>query len=140
MQTIILSQGQLSGLMHLLKDAVISFENQCSAKVAFINDWCLYRHICEHSVPSRPGNRKKYTTIGALLDILEPYIPIRATDENLDLFIEAVFLPQDLAAQFSHKAKMDFVATLRAIKHPSQWEQAFTVCETIRAIKEELLY
>ncbi|MCL2420608.1 MAG: hypothetical protein FWD03_02015 [Defluviitaleaceae bacterium] len=139
MQSILLSQNQLDKLMRLLKDALASFDRHCSHNLAFINDWCLYRHIREYNVPRIPGRRLKYTTVGMLLDILEPYIPYRLTDENYGLFMDAAHSPEEADPKFAHKAKLDFVVTLRAIKHPVQWEQAFEVCETIRAIKEELI-
>jgi len=139
MQAILLSQGQLAKLMRLLKDSLASFDRHCAHNLAFINDWCLYRHIRDYSVPRVPDKKRRHTTIGTLLDLLEPYIPYRLTDENFELFMDAALSIEEPNAQFSHKAKLDFVVTLRAIKHPSQWEQAFEVCETIRAIKEELI-
>jgi len=120
-----LSQEQLYGLMNLLKEALSFFEKQCYPKVAFFNDWCMYCHLRNFRIP------QKRTNIGHLLDILEPYIPIRLSDENYEMFMQ--WLPQ-----LSHKAKMDFVVTLRGLEDPEQWEKAFEVCETIRSIKEEL--
>ena len=138
MQTISLSQNQLAKLMNLLKESMISFNRQCSSNVTFFNDWCLYRHIRSFPVPHMPGKKRKYATIGALLDILEPYIPFRLTEENFDLFMDAVFLPEEPGPQLFHKARLDFIISLRAIKNPSQWEQVLAVCETIRAVKEEM--
>jgi len=138
MQAILLSQNQLYKLMCLLKDALASFDKHCSHRLAFINDWCLYRHIRDFSVPGASGKRQKYATVGALLDMMEPYIPYRLTDENFELFMDATLFPEEPNSQFFHKAKLDFVVTLRAIRHPYQWEQAFAVCETIRTIKEAL--
>ena len=125
-----LSQEQLYGLMKLLKEALSFFEKQCYPKVAFFNDWCMYCHLRSFRIP------QKRTSIGHLLDVLEPYIPIRLSDENYEMFMQWFFDTKE--PQLSHKAKMDFVVTLQGIENPAGWEQAFEVCETIRSIKEEL--
>jgi hypothetical protein len=86
--------------------------------------------------------RKKHLSVGKLLDIMEPYIPFRLTEENFDYFMEAVMTADEaneIDPRFAHKAKMDFVFSLRAIKHSDGWEQATAVCEAIRAIKEEMM-
>ena len=139
MQAVTLSQEQLMGLLHLLKESLSFFDKKCYPKVTFFNDWCLYQHIRAFNIPRMAGKRRFHANIGVLLDVLEPYIPFRLTEENFDLFIEAAMYQNDEPdPQFSHKAKMDFVVALRAINHPQQWIQALSVCEAIRALKEEL--
>ena len=139
MQEETLSQDQLLGLMNLLKESLTFFDKQCCNKVAFFNDWCLYRHIREFDINRVPGRKRFRADIGALLDILEPYIPFRLTEENFDLFMEAVLLSQEPSPQFTHKAKLDFCLAVRAIRSVNQWEHALAVCESIRALKEELM-
>jgi len=120
--------------MRLLEETLVSFKNQCN-KVAFFNDWCMYNHI------RNLDTRKKHLSVGQLLDVLEPYIPFRLTEENFDYFMEAVVTADEaneIDPKFAHKAKMDFVLSLKAIEHPNGWEQATAVCEAIRAIKEEM--
>ena len=130
-----LTQEQLESLLSLLKDALEDFEARCHHKIAFFNDWCMYRHIREYKLPAL---HREVANIGTLLDVLEPYIPFKLTEENFELFMESVFLPHEPGPSFSHKAKMDFVIALRAIRSQVQWRQALSVCEAIRAIKEEL--
>ena len=132
-----LNQAQLMGLMNLLKESLTFFDKQCYPKITFMNDWCMYQHIREFDIP-RVGNKRFYAKIGALLDILEPYIPFRISEENFDLFMEAVLLPEEPSPQFLHKAKMDFCKSVQAIRNLEQWEQTLAVCEAIRALKEEL--
>lgn len=124
----------MHGLLFLLKESLTSFDKRYHRKVAFFNEWSFYRHIRSYSVEAstKPGS-----TVGTILDVLEPYIPFKLSEENFDLFMEAVFAP-DLDPQFTHKAKMDFVMTVRGIRHPSEWEQTLAVCEGIRALKEDL--
>ena len=132
----ILSKEQLVGLMNLLKESLLSFD-RCY-KVVFLNDWCLYQHIREFDIPRFPGKKRFKASIGTIIDILEPYIPFKLTEENFDLFMEAVLLPQEMSPEFAHKAKLDFVVALRAIKTTGQWEQSLAVCESIRSLKEEM--
>ena len=139
MQSILLTQRQLLSLMHLLKDALAFFDKQFHPKVTFFNDWCLYRHICGFNIHRIMGKKRRHFTIGMLLDVLEPYIPFRLTEENFDLFMETALIPQESGSQFSHKAKLDFIIALRAIRDYSQWEQILAVCESIRVLKEELI-
>ena len=122
----VLSQNQLISLMNLLKESLAFFDSQCY-KVAFLNEWCMYRHICDFRIPGRQIR----ANIGALLDVLEPYIPFRISEDNFDLFMESI-------PQFTHKAKLDFVVFLRDIRNPEEWERTLAVCEAIRAVKEEL--
>jgi len=139
-QSILLSQSQLLNLMHLLRDALVFFDKQFHPKVSFFNEWCLYRHICGFNIHRMIGKkRRRHFTIGMLLDVLEPYIPCRLTDENFDLFMEAALTPKEPRPQFSHKAKLDFVIALRGITDYSQWEQMLAVCESIRVLKETLI-
>lgn len=132
MQAELLSSHQLMGLLNLLKESLAFFDRKCYPKVAFLNDWCLYRHIRDCTVPV--GKRR--FNIGEVLDILEPYIPFKLTDENFELFMEAVLLPEE--ERLTHKAKLDFCMSLRAIRSLKQWEEAIAVCESIRALKQKL--
>ena len=142
MQPAILSQSQLIGLMTLLKQTLTYFDNCRSANVVFFDDWCFYQHIRGFNIPYKQNIQKrvkrKQATVGALLDVLEPYIPFRLSEENFNMFMKAAFGPEEPSSKLVHKAKLDFVIALRDIKEPSQWEQALSVCEAIRALKEEL--
>ena len=134
MQSILLSQTQLLNLMHLLRDSLAFFDKQFHPKVSFFNDWCLYRHICGFNISRIAGKRHRHFTIGMLLDVLEPYIPFRLTEENFELFMEAALTPREPGSQFSHKAKLDFIVALRSVSDNSQWEQMLAICESIRAL------
>ena len=133
-----LSENQLNTLMHILKESLTFFDRECS-KVAFFNDWCLYRHIREFSILRTKGKKNFSADIGEILDTLEPYIPFRLTEENFDLFMESVFSDnQEVEPRFAHKAKFDFVMFLRGIRDQETWQQTLAVCEAIRGVKEEL--
>lgn len=131
MQAIAISQEQLAGLMSLLKESLAFFDKQCYSKVAFINDWCLYRHIREFDIPKLLSGKRFHANIGAILDVLEPYIPFTISEENFELFIQST-------PKFIHKAKLDFVVTLRGHSSPDKWDQALQICESIRAVRENL--
>lgn len=137
MQTVNLTQGQLLSLLYLLKESLSFFDKKCYPKIVFFNEWCMYRHIRDFDIPCMPGKKRFNANIGTLLDILEPYIPFKLTDENFELFMGAVFSPEEPG--FIHKAKLDFVVALRAIQHQHQWEQALAVCESIRSLKEDMI-
>lgn len=143
MQSISLSQGlsqsQLLGLMQVLKETLTIFDQKYFRKVAFFNEWSLYHHIREFDIHETAALEHKYDTVGVLLDNLEPYIPFRLSEENFDLFMEAVLKPQEENQMLVHKAKLDFVMAIREIKASYQWEQAINVCEAIRALREELM-
>ena len=135
MQSIIVSRKQLSSLMLLLKESLSFFDKRC-AKIIFFDEWSMYDHIRNFAT------RKKHCTVGTLLDIIEPYIPFRLSEDNFDFFIESVMTADEIGEidpRFAHKAKLDFIVSLREIEDSEQWEQTFAVCEAIRAMKEELL-
>jgi len=129
-----LSQEQLKSLLHLLLESISVFDKQYP-RVVFFDDWSLYRHMRRFRLPQRHFR----ANIGTLLDILEPYIPFKLTEENFEMFMDAVIFPDNADPQLTHKPKLDFVIALRAIRQPHQWEQALEVCEAIRALKEELV-
>jgi len=138
MRTNTLSQRQLVGHMALLKESLRFFDTQCYRNVAFLNEWSLYRHVRAFGIPQR-SLRRAPSTLGNLLDILEPYIPFKLSEENFELFMDSVIEPElHQDPYFAHKAKLDFVLALRAIKEPAQWEEALSVCEAIRALKAAL--
>lgn len=131
-----LTQDQLRGLINLLKESLTFFYNQ--NKIKFLNDWCMYLHIRDYAIPKK-GKMRFNTNIGSILDILEPYIPFRLTEENFDLFMDAVFLPEEISEEInmklSHKSKMDFCLSLRALRDNDDWSQMLSTCETIRALR-----
>lgn len=139
MQAVQLTQDQLLSLLYLLKESLSFFDKECYPKIVFFNDWCLYRHIRNFDIPNMPGKKRFKAKLGTLLDVLEPYIPFKLSEENFELFMDAALRPEEPLPQFIHKAKLDFVVALRAIRHQQQWEQALAVCETIRAVKEEMM-
>ncbi|MCL2400889.1 MAG: hypothetical protein FWC91_14245, partial [Defluviitaleaceae bacterium] len=136
MQSVSLSQGQLFGLMNILKETLTIFDEIHYRKTIFFNEWSLYQHIREFEAYKTTDIVHKYDKVGVLLDDLEPYIPFRLTEENFDLFMEAVLKPHEENHFIAHKAKMDFVMAIREIELPDQWEQALNVCEAIRALRE----
>ena len=138
METELLTSEQLIALMKLLKESLAFFDKQCYPKVVFFNNWCLYAHVRDCDVP-RVINNIGQTNIGEILDIIEPYIPLRLTEENYELFMEALFQSEEMSHNFTHKAKMDFLMHLRHIQTPAQWEETLAACESIRAIKQKLV-
>ena len=128
-----LSQEQLKSLLYLLMESITFFDKQ-HPRVVFFDDWSLYRHLRRCKIPEK----RFRANIGTLLDILEPYIPFKLTEENFEMFMDAVIFPEKADVQLTHKPKLDFVIALRAIRQPRQWEQALEVCEAIRALKAEI--
>ena len=125
-----LTQRQLLTLMTALRDTLTCFHQQCYANVAFLNEWCLYKHIRAFAVP-KPVFGRRRATVGAILDLLEPYIPYKLSEDNFELFMALVEQQED-PQLFAHKAKLDFI---NVIREPGNWEHTLAVCETIRALK-----
>jgi len=143
LQNKLITKDQLLGLMTILKNSVDSFNQKCS-NVEFMNDWCMYRHLRAIGVPRSSEKswfslfrRKKLATLGLVIDILEPYIPFRLTEENFELFMETLAQPEN--PFFAHKARLDFIVAMRDISNPEEWEEVLSVCETIRSLKEGCL-
>ena len=139
MQPAVLTQDQLISLIYLLKESLVFFDKKCYPRITFFNKWSLYTHIRNCDLPDTVNKKRTNSNIGTLLDILEPYIPFTLTDENYDMFMEAVLSPQNVSPQFTHKAKLDFCLALRKIHNINQWEQTLAACESIRALRGELM-
>lgn len=72
--------------------------------------------------------------------LIEPYIPLTLENENMDLFMTSLFLPEDeqmeIQQYFAGKAKSDFITSVQQAKNDEQWNFLLSVCESIRSIKE----
>jgi hypothetical protein len=131
-----LTRCQLAVCITILKNALSTFDAQQHKKVVYLNDRCLYRHA--RRFVYHGGEGEPTCTIGELVDLIEPYIPFKLTEENFDLLMDAVNEPEiELPLDFSHKAKQDFIANLRNVKKPAEWYNIMAVCESIRAMKEK---
>ena len=77
-----------------------------------------------------------------LLSVVEPYIPIIVSDDNIDTFLEAA-LRNDvnevvkLEARFISDSKMRFVQSITAQKDDETWRNTVDTCQTIRKYKVE---
>jgi len=130
-----LSCQQLAGYMTLLKRGLAFFDAAYRTNVVFYDNWSLYQHVRVFPIPATG------ITLGALLDKLEPYIPMPLTNSNHSLLMECAYeLAPELPSYFDHKARIDFMLAVRAIEDQVQWERALAVCEAIRQLKTSVEY
>lgn len=124
-----------------LKKTINAFERQYTRNIYFFNELCFYDHLRRFPLC---GTKKRGKTVMVedMLDALEPYIPLKLTEENFELFLRAVQdtdNPQvELPDYFTYKARIDFVITLRECESVPGREWLVSICDAIRELKEEL--
>ena len=134
----LLSRWQLAEALDLLKELIEYESIRYYPNVKFINKAALYNHM------------RAAQCIEELLDIIEPYIPFRLTEENFRTFVEAIgnFTKAEenmydagnaiLHSCFASKAKQDFIAEIQKSTAWEHWQRITAECEAIREIKEIL--
>jgi hypothetical protein len=84
------------------------------------------------------GDKNRITR---LLGIVEPYMPIVVSDENIDTFLEAAMRNdadevQRLESQFISNSKIKFIRSLSE-NGDDEWLNTVDTCQTIRRYKIE---
>lgn len=128
-----MDKNQLFFYLNTLKESIQHYDYQSISNVIFFNSDSFYCFI-------RDDTCENGQTVEEILLLVEPYIPLTLTDENLDLFVSSFFLPEaeqtGIQQSFARKAKSDFIASIQRSKKNEQWDFLLSVCESIRSIRE----
>ncbi|MDR1536574.1 MAG: hypothetical protein LBU32_00995 [Clostridiales bacterium] len=132
---IISNQELLANLTHLKKGI-----NNCSLKdiknIIFFNPVSFYFFVKDFPCHGRQ-------TIDDVLDRIEPYIPLRLTQDNFELFIDSVLETKENEENIIDlmiKVKGDFVYSIQSARSPNQWSEIVDTCESIRQMKDSKPY
>jgi len=131
-----ITDKELGAYLTWLKKAVNSIGSQLPKNIVFFNAISFYFHIKDMPCRGR-------LTIDELLDRIEPYIPIRLTQEMFDMFLDNILAAKngdDLNMELMIKAKGDFVFSVQEANSPEAWAVIVNTCESIRAMKESRAY
>jgi len=80
--------------------------------------------------------------VANLIGAIEPYIPIIASDDSIDVFLEAA-LRNDVAevkrleAEFISSSKIQFIHLLLGDKNGDLWRNTVDTCQAIRKYKTD---
>lgn len=113
--------------LELLKETVQNFDFAPFQNVVFLNLYALYTFMAKLPVEN--------TTISAILDEIESYIPLGLSENTVDLFLYAAQKPEEADKYnrlFSGQARMEFLNLIREARAPWQWEQVLGLCENLR--------
>jgi hypothetical protein len=118
--------------MEDLRQLLVYFKNQMPEYVNFINIESFYYYM-------RLAYPQKYKELTALMDILEPYIPLIISPRNLE---EVVFAYEQgnlqelakLEANFLGRSKFIFMNSVMTANQ-EDWENIMAICRRIREIK-----
>lgn len=130
--TRIISDRSLVCFMEDLRQLLVYFKNQMPEYVNFINIESFYYYM-------RLAYPQKYKELTALMDILEPYIPLIISPRNLE---EVVFAYEQgnlqelakLEANFLGRSKFIFMNSVMTANQ-EDWENIMAICRRIREIK-----
>ena len=136
--TKIISDQSLICFLEDMRRLLVYFKEQMPEYIHFINIESFYYYM-------RLAYPKKYKELAALVDIIEPYIPLIISPRNLE---EVIFAYEqgnshDLAqleADFLNRSKFIFMNSVMTAQQPD-WENIVAICRKIREIKlQEMTY
>lgn len=130
-----ISDSSLVCCMEDLRDALASVDNR---NIIFMNLDSFYAHISEFE--SKKWDKGK--NVEELINIIEPYIPIVVTDQNIESFLNAAISDNEemltqMENAFVQNSKIKFIQSIMGVQNAEQWQEIVGVCRTIRAYKEE---
>jgi len=131
-----ITQQELSACLSRLKKSINGICSQLPKNIVFFNAASFYFHIRDMTCCGR-------LSIEELLSRIEPYIPIRLTQEMFDMFLDNILAAkngEDLNAELMVKAKGDFVYAVHDADSPEEWAAIVNTCESIREMKESRAY
>ncbi|MCL2573587.1 MAG: hypothetical protein FWE34_03420 [Defluviitaleaceae bacterium] len=118
--------------MEDLRQILVFFKNQMPEHMHFINIESFYYYM-------RLAYPQKYKELTALIDIIEPYIPLIISPRNLEEVIFAYEYGDShelarLEADFLGRSKFIFMNSVMAADE-EDWENISAICRRIREIK-----
>ena len=131
-----ITEQELSLSLSRLKRSINSITSHMSKNIIFFNAVSFYYHIKDLPCYGR-------FTIDDLLNRIEPYIPIRLTQEMFDMFLDNILAAkngEELNMELMIKAKGDFVYAIHDANGPEEWTVIVNTCESIRQMKESRAY
>ena len=127
-----ITEQELSVYLIRLKRAINNHGFNLPKNIVFFNAVSYYFFIKDLPCYGR-------LTIDDLLGRIEPYIPIRLTQEMFDMFLDNILAAkngEELGEELMLKAKGDFVYAVQAANTPEAWDAIAKTCESIREVKE----
>ena len=136
--TKIISDRSMICFMEDLRQLLVYFKNQMPEYISFINIESFYYYM-------RLAYPQKYKELAALMDILEPFIPLIISPRNLE---EVIFAYEQgnshelakLEADFLNRSKFIFMNSVMTADE-EDWGNIVSICRRIREIKlQEMTY
>ena len=127
-----LTSAELENNLNLLRSELNGFDPKEIQNIVFFNMESFYSFLKGIS-----GN-----TVVDIIDKIQPFIPIQASNENMELFLSANSIKNDsemfeLIDKFINKATIDFINAIQNIKNALEWKEFVGVCQMIREYKEQ---
>ncbi|MDR3240335.1 MAG: hypothetical protein LBT44_09670 [Clostridiales bacterium] len=122
-----------------LRKSVNHFSAQIFKNIIFFNAVSFYLYLKDF-----PCRGKQ--TIEDIVDRLEPYIPLKLTQDNFDLFMNTVLGSGEASRKETEtlelmvKVKGDFVYSVQTANTQGKWSQIVDTCESIRQMKEAKMF
>lgn len=131
-----ISDRSLVCFLHDLRQLLVYFKSQLPEYVDFINIESFYFYM-------RLGFPRKSKELAALMDIIEPFIPMIISPKNLEEVVIAYEQgnPEQLAAlekSFMGRSKFIFMNTVMEAEG-ADWENILSICLKIWEIKSRQL-
>jgi len=130
--TKIISDRTLVCFMEDLRQLLVYFKNQMPEHIYFINVESFYFYM-------RVAYPQKFKQLAALMDIIEPFIPLVISPQNLE---EVIYAYEEgdskglaqLEEIFLDRSKFIFMNSIMTAQE-TDWQHIVSICRRIREIK-----
>ncbi|MDR1642259.1 MAG: hypothetical protein LBT59_21415 [Clostridiales bacterium] len=132
----VMSNQELLNNLTRLKKSINACTMSNMRNIIFFNPVSFY-----HFIKDLPCHGR--LSIDDVLDKVEPFIPMKLTQDNFELFIDSVMESknsEENIADLMTKVKGDFVCQIQSARSPSQWSDIVSTCESIRQMKDTKAY
>jgi hypothetical protein len=127
---------ELNACLSRLKRTISGITSRMPKNLLFFSAVSFYYYIKDWPCHGR-------SSVDDLLNHIEPYIPIRLTQEMFDMFLDNILAAKnggELNTELMVKAKGDFVLAVQNAGGPEEWAAIVNTCESIREMKESQKY
>ena len=131
-----IDEQELNTCLTRLKRTINAMRSLMPKNIVFFNAVSFYFYVKDAPCYGR-------LSIDDVLGRIEPYIPIRLTQEMFDMFLDNILAAkngEELNTELMIRAKGDFVYEVQEANTPEAWAVIVNTCNTIREMKENRAY
>ncbi|MDR1001226.1 MAG: hypothetical protein LBL96_10595 [Clostridiales bacterium] len=131
-----MTERELNLCLSRLKRSVNTAGERIPGNMYFFNPLSFYLYIKDDMCFGKQ-------TIEQVMKRIEPFIPLRLSEDNFEIFLDNMLEPEradEIHSELMEKVKGDFIYTVLGANSPETWADITSTCESIRHMKESKIY